>query len=282
MKNVCEGNKSINNEPQDNSSSNIEVQQHINLCYKEYSFFEDSNLKFRNTMEDFSRIVENYMGDHGKTLFSLYDGHGGSEPVLYVKERMPELFHSLIINNNPQEAMIEAFHKIDQELQNCDSENTGCTACVVYMCIEEGKRILYCANVGDTRCVVVTNEDVNTLTEDHKCTVTSEVQRVRDSGGVILNGRVFGQLILTRALGDLALKGYGVIATPHVTRVEIEEKQKYTVIASDGVWDVIKPEDMLNISKEVVNAEDFSKVIVNNSISAGSRDNISCIVIRLN
>jgi serine/threonine protein phosphatase PrpC len=281
--NYCE--TDINDGSTSNRQTLKESQEGSNTgrCYKEFAYHEDSNLKFRNAMEDFPKVVEDYLGDKNKAFFSLYDGHGGSEPVIYVKDRMPVLFQECLEHNQGVEiAMVNAFDKIDEELKSCDSENTGCTACVVYICVENGRRVLYCANVGDTRCVLVTSEDVNTLTQDHKCSVTSEVKRVREGGGVILSGRVFGQLVLTRALGDLALKGYGVIPTPHVIKIEIEERHKYVVLASDGVWDVMKNEDVLKLSKDVVNVDDFSKNLVMNSVKEGSRDNISCIVIRLN
>src|SRR5689334_5154972 len=78
-------------------------------CYKEYSYHEDHNLKFRNSMEDFPKVVDYYMGDPGKAFFSLYDGHGGIEPVKYVKDRMPELFAQCLVGNTVESALTESF-----------------------------------------------------------------------------------------------------------------------------------------------------------------------------
>jgi serine/threonine protein phosphatase PrpC len=287
-------NSSPSNNPSNNAITNIAPINNIQVirqetpavsCFKEYAYKEDKNLKFRNAMEDFSKIVEKYMGDPNKALFTLYDGHGGSDPVIYVKDRMPELLLKCLQskeNTTTEAAITQAFVKIDDELKFCDSENTGCTACVVYINIENGKRVLYCANVGDTRSVLVTCDEATTITQDHKCSETAEVERVRESGGIVFSGRVFGQLVLTRALGDHALKSYGVIPTPYVVRTELDDKYKYLVMASDGVWDVVQPDDVFKVSKEVSNAEDFSKVLVKNAIDGGSKDNISCIVVKLN
>lgn len=44
------------------------------------------------------------------------------------------------------------------------------------------------------------------MTTDHKATNPDEVKRIKDLGGVIFRGRVSGNLAVTRALGDLALK----------------------------------------------------------------------------
>ena len=104
---------------------------------------------------------------------------------------------------------------------------------------------------------------------------------MKNAGGVIFGGRVFGNLMLTRAFGDYDLKQYGVICNPHISRNEINSEDKYIVIASDGVWDVINDEEIFKISKGCKNAKEFCDLIVKNSAEK-SLDNISCFVIRLN
>ena len=79
-----------------------------------------------------------------------------------------------------------------------------------------------------------------------KMTETEEVpksQRILNSGGLIFNGRVAGQLMLSRSFGDWAIKQYGVIVDPHVTKIELNDDDLFCVIASDGIWDVIKDDD---------------------------------------
>jgi serine/threonine protein phosphatase PrpC len=258
-------------------------QQQQSPCFKEYSYKEEKNAKFRHAMEDYSKIVERYMEDPNKALFTLYDGHGGADPVIYVKDRMPVLLQKFLQNKEltVESAMTQAFNKIDEELKYCDSENAGCTACIAYICNENDKRWLYCANVGDTRCIIIC-EEANLLTQDHKCSDSTEVERVKENGGVILHGRVYGQLVLTRALGDHALKSYGVISTPFISKIEIEDKHKYVIIASDGVWDAIQLDELMEISKSVDSAEGFVNMLVKNAMDGGSKDNISCIAIKLN
>ena len=53
-------------------------------------------------------------------------------------------------------------------------------------------------------------------------------------------------------------------------------------MASDGVWDVLKPNDVSKILQETNNIDDMAKVIVEKAVEKGSEDNISCIVIELN
>jgi serine/threonine protein phosphatase PrpC len=61
--------------------------------------------------------------------------------------------------------------------------------------------------------------------------------------------------------------------------MEIEEN------ASDGVWDVVSDEFILETAhNEKLTKNDpqiFSEYLLNTSLQKGSRDNISCIVIKL-
>jgi protein phosphatase PTC1 len=270
--------ENVNKEKKDASP---QVKQTQFYSVLEYSYKEEKNGRFRNSMEDFSVIIDAFNQDKSKGFFSLYDGHGGTDPVKYVKDRVPEILAKMINEKgetNMEQNLIQSFTKVDEELKFCDSENTGCTACVVYI----SNKQLYCANVGDSRCMLVSSSDATQLSYDHKCTDQAEVERIRSSGGIVFSGRVFGQLVLTRALGDHALKKYGVIATPFVSKTAIEEKHRYCVIASDGVWDVINNEELFNLSKCVHTADEFAKTLIKSSLQNGSKDNISCIVIKLN
>jgi serine/threonine protein phosphatase PrpC/transcriptional regulator of met regulon len=257
---------------------------------KEYSYKEDRNSSFRNTMEDLSKIVDRFMKDNNKGLFGLFDGHGGSQTVKYVSERLPDIFSKFLneTKNNVEKSLIYTFQKLDEELKVLpDCENVGTTACVVYIfkdadIITGGRKTFYCANIGDTRCILVSSSGSKRMSYDHKCTDESEVARIRKVGGVVFNGRVFGQLALSRAFGDHAMKKYGVICTPHVNKHIVSEKDKFIVLCSDGVWDVLTDEDVYSLSLKIKNADEFSTLIVNTAIYRGSRDNISCIAITIN
>jgi serine/threonine protein phosphatase PrpC len=230
-------------------------------------------------MEDFHNIDECF--DNDKMLFCVFDGHGGADTAKYVKDRVPDLLKKYISTESIENALIKCFHKIDNELKFIDSDNTGTTATVVIIMKENNNRVLYSANVGDSKAIIVGIDSFKALTEDHKCTNKKEIDRINQSKGTISNGRVKGQLAITRTLGDLALKNYGVIATPFICKHKIENDDKYIILSSDGLWDVINEQDVLKMSKEVSNSEKFSKVLIKKAIEGGSKDNISCIVISL-
>lgn len=246
----------------------------------DFSYVEDKNSKYRNSMEDFYNIVNNF--DNDKMLFCLFDGHGGTDAVKYVKDRLPSLLLKYMSTESIEDAMIKCFHKIDNELKLVDSDNVGTTATIILILKEDNKRTLYCSNVGDTRCVIFSDIDYIILTEEHKCTNEKEIERITNANGKISNGRVKGQLAITRTLGDLSLKKCGVIAKPDIKRHNIDTNDKYIILATDGLWDVVTEADIINISKECDDPEYLNKILVKKAIDMGSKDNISCIVIKVN
>ena len=89
-----------------------------------------------------------------------------------------------------------------------DAENAGTTACVVYLCSEGTQKVLYIANVGDTRAVISAHGVAERLTIDHRCSDIEELDRIKKTGGLVIGNRVGGQLALTRSLGDHSLRGH--------------------------------------------------------------------------
>lgn len=52
---------------------------------------------------------------------------------------------------------------------------------------------------------------------------------------------------MSRSIGDHELQKSGVIADPEFTEHEISTNEKILIIASDGVWEYLTNEDVLNI-----------------------------------
>ena len=259
---------------------------------KEYGYAQNQNPRYRSYMEDFPKIVDKFMGDKNKGVFAIFDGHGGDEVAQMAKERFCDLFSYYLYNSksNIEQSYQNAFRKIDEEISKGNySENTGSTACVAYICqdnnlISGAQRFIYTANLGDTRAVLVSKNSCKRLTVDHKCADREEEKRIRSAGGVLIDGRIFGQLILSRALGDFAFKKYGISCVPYIQKHLITENDLYLVLASDGVWDVIQDNDLPNLIKEKGNTG-IGKVaehVVNSAMERGSQDNISCLVLKLN
>ena len=120
------------------------------------------------------------------------------------------------------------------------------------------------------------------LTYDHKCSDEKEVERIKKNGGIVFYGRVFGTLMLTRSIGDREMKKYGVCSQPFVKIEQIDnDNDKFIVLASDGVWDVVNEDELINICNENLNSNDICKKIIQISKERDTRDNVSCIVIKL-
>ena len=61
-------------------------------------------------------------------------------------------------------------------------------------------------NIGDSRSVLCSSNQVKFATLDHKPTNADERARIEAAGGHVTQGRVNGQLAVSRALGDFELK----------------------------------------------------------------------------
>ena len=107
-----------------NKKSGTSLIQNQNTPFKSFSYHEDKNLKFRQSMEDIGIMIPDLTTDYKASLFGIFDGHGGSDVVKFVKDRLPQLIKNYLIDLCPVEmAFKKAFEKVDQELKFFDSEN---------------------------------------------------------------------------------------------------------------------------------------------------------------
>ena len=263
---------------EDKSQSSFQNSQN-NYIFRSFSYQEDKNLKYRQSMEDIGVMLPDFIPEKKYSLFGIFDGHGGNDVVKYIKNRLPEIIKANITKNDNYDSiennLTSSFHKIDEELKFYDSEHTGSTATILLF----QDNIVYCANVGDSTAFIVYDNFIKKISIDHKCTDPKEEERILLSGGKITKNRVMGQLVLSRCLGDLYCKKYGVSNIPDISVNKLEGNVKYVVVASDGVWDMVKENELLQLSKNRKNAEGFCKDLVKLAIDKDTKDNVSCIVI---
>jgi protein phosphatase 2C family protein 2/3 len=82
-------------------------------------------------------------------------------------------------------------------------EGKGCTANVLMVI----NNMLICANAGDSRAVVGESGRAIPLSIDHKPTMKKERDRIYKAGSTVnIEGRIDGNLNLSRAIGDIAHK----------------------------------------------------------------------------
>ena len=175
---------------------------------------------------------------------------------------------------------------------------TGCTACV--MSIDETNKKLYFANAGDSRVVLCKNGVAEAKSEDHKPEMESEKKRIYKADGWISDGRVKGNLNLTRGFGDLEYKqnknlkpeDQMITANPDINVVDFTKDLDFVIIGCDGIWDCLTNQEACDfVSKRLKEKKDIeiSKIIeemmdsivatdLYNETGVGC-DNMTCIVI---
>ncbi|KAF1814863.1 PP2C-domain-containing protein [Eremomyces bilateralis CBS 781.70] len=142
------------------------------------------------------------------------------------------------------------------------------------------QRVLYTANVGDARIVLCRNGRALRLSYDHKGSDENEGRRVANAGGLILNNRVNGVLAVTRALGDSYMKDL-VTGRPYTTETVIQpDADEFLILACDGLWDVCSDQEAVDLVRNIQDAQDASKRLVDFALSRFSTDNLSCMIVR--
>jgi len=132
--------------------------------------------------------------------------------------------------------------------------DVGSTACAAV--VSENR--IYVANVGDSRCVLSRDGEAIDLSIDHKPNTPREKARIEAAGLDVEDGRVRGELNLSRALGDLRFKNncrlcstqQAVTAVPDVACVDIQPDHDFLVIASDGIFDVLSSQEVVQFVQE--------------------------------
>lgn len=162
-------------------------------------------------------------------------------------------------------ALTTAFLKTQQDLveSEIDVNFSGSTTVVLYV----SGNTVWCSNVGDSRAVVATQKG-NTLvckplSIDQKPDNDFEHRRIINCGGRVepfrdMQGKQMGPfrvwlksenipgLAMSRSFGDYVASQVGVISEPEITSHEISENDKFIIVASDGVWEFLTNEQVIN------------------------------------
>ena len=295
------------NESNNNDNSNNNIINLEDLCFISYSYNEYSNIPYRKSMEDYHCIKQNLLKNNSiiYSYFSIFDGHSGSEVALFLSKNLHKILAQQLIslnlynldeNNNIENhndkiisGIKKSFEMADEEIINnlIINKEAGSTGTIILLYkinndMNESSRYIICANIGDSKGYILTKNNLVQITKEHKCNDIKEVERIKKKGGIVFSNRVFGTLMLTRSFGDKEMKKYGVISTPDCFCRKIKDEDIYVIIASDGVWDAVCEEEIMQMGGEKLSSDDFSKKIVKFARDKGTRDNISCIVIKLN
>merc|ERR1711920_264705 len=119
---------------------------------------EGHNVGKRATMEDNFMHIDGFAGVKDQGFFAIYDGHGGKQTVDFLTCGL-HLNLAYHLKTNPKDCSIpEAFEKVyehtDAQIRRQQILQSGATAVTVLLRTEKEKRVIYCANAGDTRAVL--------------------------------------------------------------------------------------------------------------------------------
>jgi serine/threonine protein phosphatase PrpC len=190
-------------------------------------------------------------------------------------------------SGNIEQALIETFLKMDilllqpegkAEIQSIRNEfnkdededdgskeneiKAGCTANVAIIYKDD----LIVANAGDSRCLIYGEGKVTDMSEDHKPELELEKERILKAGGFIKEGRVNGNLNLTRAIGDLDFKNNDkltaeeqlIIALPDTKRIKIKPEDEFLLLGCDGVWEMMSSKNISDFISNEISKDDNS------------------------
>ncbi|KAG7384675.1 hypothetical protein PHYBOEH_009349 [Phytophthora boehmeriae] len=309
------------------------------LTVNRFDFGAHADMGARKHMEDAHTLIQDLcieslsrLGMHPQSFFAVYDGHGGDEASAFLGD---VLHHNIIesfylkkaelktLVNQPVEELqsmitkrlVDAFERTDDEFLNeSERPQAGSTATTVFV----AGKYMFVANVGDSRTVLSRKGKAVRLSNDHKPSRRDEAQRIRDTGGFVIHGRIMGELAVSRAFGDAPfktfdlpeppkenvdskprsdydsqelpvnpneiLKGPLVIPTPEITITELSDDDEFVLLASDGLYDVLKDQEAVDFMRQKIaqlgDVQRAVEAIVEYAIfHQRSTDNVTAVVV---
>jgi serine/threonine protein phosphatase PrpC len=255
-------------------------------------------------------------------FFGVFDGHGqfGTECSNFVKNRLIEILSSdPTLLEDPSKACHAAFLATNDELHRSeiDDSMSGTTAITVLVIGDT----LYVANAGDSRAVIAVKKGNQVVAEDLSNDQTpfrkDECERVKLCGARVLsveqvegmkdpriqswgdeetdggdpprlwvpNGMYPGTAF-TRSVGDSTAEKIGVIADPEVSVVRLTPKHPFFVIASDGVFEFMSSQTVVNMVRKYNDPQDACCSIAGDSYKLwleheNRTDDITIIIVHI-
>uniref|UniRef100_A0A1J3I077 protein-serine/threonine phosphatase n=1 Tax=Noccaea caerulescens TaxID=107243 RepID=A0A1J3I077_NOCCA len=228
-----------------------------------------ADIRDRETMEDEHICIDDLSAQLRSLNFSVpsafygvFDGHGGAEASLYMKENLTRLFfQDTVFPEMP--SIVDAFFL--QELENShrkafaladlamsdESIVSGSCGTTALTALIIGRHLLV-ANAGDCRAVLCRRGVAVDMSFDHRSTYEPERRRIEDLGGHFEDGYLNGVLAVTRAIGDWELKhpftvsSSPLISDPEIQQIVLTEDDEFLILACDGIWDVLSSQNAVS------------------------------------
>ena len=280
--------------------------------------------RIKKVGQDSFLVLQNQYNFKDVNIFSVMDGHGVNGHL--VSRFVTKYFTSFFKNNkkmnqytndeeticyrlkkNEYDILKRAFRHAERDIgKNSDIDaNFSGTTCV--MVFQIGEKLI-CANVGDSRAIIVkgnsNNElDIKPLSIDQKPDDPEESKRIVENGGEIAQfeedgeksgpfrvwkkGEVYPGIAMSRSIGDFIATTLGVIPEPKFIEDKVDKDTKFIVIASDGVWEFLDNKAVTDIVMPFYKKNDPDgdcKALIKESTEWWNRedivvDDITCVVV---
>lgn len=205
------------------------------------------------------------------------------------------------------QCLIKAFHAAHVAAMQDTSIPAGRNgATCVMVLLNHANKELCVAHVGDSRVIEVSmnkghEKKHNALYRARPLSTETTVQvmeeriRIESGEGSIRGNNVFYGpvgIAMTRALGNTVMLRAGVVPTPVIETYSKPGNNSYIVIATDGIWDVMSDEAVVNIiAEQDENIQTLCSTIAEEArrkwisdlpvVDEQSIDDTTCIVVRL-
>ena len=216
-----------------------------------------------------------------KNFFMIADGVGGNRSGEVASSATLDLMEAYL-DNHPieKEEGSERIFRYFQEavsfvnssildLSETHKEYQGMATTLVFVYLSH--RILYAANVGDSRVYFIHNNEIHQITEDHTY-VNNLIKMGAISRDEAENHK--RKNVITRDIGDSAYNH------PDCYNIYVEEDDKI-LICSDGLYEEVSEEEMLEAFNEAKSMQECADRLVLTANEHGGSDNISVICVSL-
>lgn len=276
----------------------------------------------RSEMED--DVVLRSDGLDGFSFAAVFDGHAGFSSVAFLRDELHKecaiaLQGGLLLAsknfNAIRDALQKAFQNVDSKLliwleEMGNEVDSGATATVMFL----RNDVLIISHLGDSCVVISRTGKAEVLTNSHRPygnnkAALEEVRRIRAAGGWIVDGRICGDISVSRAFGDMQFKtkknemlvkgveegkwtekfisriqfkGDLLTSSPDIYQVELGSDVEFILLASDGLWDYMKSSDVVTFVRDQLrqhgDVQLACEALARVALDRRSQDNISIVI----
>ena len=274
---------------------------------------------FTKVNQDSYLVLQNEYNLKDFNIFCVMDGHGVNGHLVsrfttkyftsFFKKNKKmnssnssedQIFYRL--KKNDYEVLKRVFRHAERDLEKNGEVDANFSGTTCVMVFQVGERII-CANVGDSRAIMVKGDKAIPLSFDQKPDDPEESKRIKENGGEISQyeedgeksgpfrvwqkGEAYPGIAMSRSIGDFIASKLGVIPEPKFIEEKIDKDTKFIIAASDGIWEFLDNDTVKKITMPYYEKNDPNgacKELIKRATEFWNQedivvDDITCIVV---